>query len=85
MAMKKVLLRYDASGTLVFEVDLKKLAYLASDHHGGVWIAADKNLRRLDRTGMTLLDIEPFDDPDKIVALVSDPTDLPFGLPVKRG
>jgi ligand-binding sensor domain-containing protein len=36
VAMKKVLQRYDASGTRIVEVEIKKLTYLADDHHGGV-------------------------------------------------
>jgi hypothetical protein len=81
--MKTVLLRYDASGTLVFEVDIKKLAYLT------VIITAECGLLRIRTsygwiTGLILLDIEPFDDPDKIVALVVIRSILPFGLPVKK-
>ena len=33
---------------------------------------------------MILLDIEPFDDPDKIVALVSDPTDSSIWVASKK-
>ena len=55
VAMKEALRRYDAGGSLIFEADLKKLAYVTSDHHEGVWIAADKRLMRMDRTGVILL------------------------------
>jgi RHS repeat-associated protein len=75
VAMREVLQRYDASGTLRFEVAIDNLAYLASDHHGGAWITTDKRLMRMDSTGLMLLDIEPFDGPDKIVSLVNDPSD----------
>jgi ligand-binding sensor domain-containing protein len=84
VAMKKVLQRYDARGALMFEVDMKKLAYITSDHHGGVWGVADKRLMRIDRTGSILLDLEPFDDPDKIVALVSDLTDSSVWVASKK-
>jgi hypothetical protein len=75
VALKKVLRRYDASGTLALEVELGKVSALANDHRGGVWIAADKRLMRLDRTGVVLLEVDPFNKPDKIVALVADPSD----------
>jgi RHS repeat-associated protein len=75
VATKKTLGRYDASGTLASEVAIDKLAYLTSDHQGGVWIATDERLIHLGRTGLKLLELEPFKDPDKIVALVADPTD----------
>jgi RHS repeat-associated protein len=75
VALKKILKRYDASGTPMFEADIDKVACLAGDHQGGAWIATDKRLMRLDRSGLVLLDIGPFDGPDKIVALANDPTD----------
>ncbi len=84
VAMKKALLRFDPRGALMFEVDIKKLGYLTGDHHRGVWIAADKNLMRMDDTGHVLLDIEPLDDPDKIVALVGDPIDSSIWVASKK-
>jgi len=75
VAMKTVLQRYDGSGTLRFAVDIDKLAHLTSDDRGGAWVATDKRLMHVDGTGLMLLDIEPFDGPDKIGALVHDPTD----------
>jgi hypothetical protein len=70
--LKKVLRRYDADGVLLLEINFDKLAYLAGDHQGGVWIAADKNLFRIDRFGRVLVATVPFDD--KIIALATDPT-----------
>jgi RHS repeat-associated protein len=84
VAMKKTLLRYDARGTLEFEADLEKMAYLSPDHHGGVWIATGKNLLRMDRSGLILVDIEPHDHSDKIVALVSDPVDSSVWVASKK-
>jgi RHS repeat-associated protein len=75
VGMKKVLRRYDANGALMVEISLDKLAYLASDHQGGVWLATDKELFRIDRFGRVLAATTPFDDHDKIVALATDPTD----------
>ena len=75
VAMKQVLQRYDASSTLLFEVDIDEVTSLASDHQGGVWIAIDKRLMRLDRTGLMLLEVDPFTKSDNIVALIADPTD----------
>ena len=75
VAMKKVLQRYDGSGTLRLAVDVDKLAHLTSDDRGGAWVATDKRLMHIDGTGLMLLDVEPFDGIEKIVALVNDPTD----------
>src|SRR5215831_12954500 len=75
VGMKKALQRYDADGALMVDIDLDKLAYLASDHRGGVWIATDRDLFRIDRFGQMLVATAPFDDHDKIVALATDPTD----------
>ncbi|HZC00618.1 MAG TPA: hypothetical protein VE844_04425, partial [Gammaproteobacteria bacterium] len=69
---KKELQRYDASGTPMFEVGFNKVSALANDHRGGVWVAIDKQLMRLDRTGAVLLEVDPFSKPDKIEALVTD-------------
>jgi RHS repeat-associated protein len=68
----------------MFEFDLSKVAALASDHQGGVWTATDKRLMRLDRTGQVLLEVEPFSKPDKIVALVADPTDSSVWVASKK-
>jgi ligand-binding sensor domain-containing protein len=75
VAMKKVLQRYDGSGTLKLAVDVDKLAYLTNDDRGGAWVATDKRLMHIDGSGLMLLDVEPFDGPDKIGAIVHDPTD----------
>jgi hypothetical protein len=58
--MKEGLRRYDPNGTLVLEVAIDKAMVLASDYHSGIWVAADKSLIRMDRTGRVLVDIGPF-------------------------
>src|SRR5688572_23153700 len=75
VALKKTVRRYDATGTLAFELSLEKVASLGSDHQGDVWLATDKELMRMDRFGMVRFAITPINGADKIVALVSDPTD----------
>src|SRR6266511_4789241 len=75
VGMKHVLRRYDADGALMVEISLDKLASLASDYQGGVWLATDKELFRIDRFGRVLVATTPFDDHDTIVALATDPTD----------
>jgi hypothetical protein len=84
VALKKELQRYDASGTPMFEVGFNKVSALANDHRGGVWVAIDKQLMRLDRTGAVLLEVDPFSKPDKIEALVTDPTDASVWVASKR-
>jgi RHS repeat-associated protein len=64
---------YDASGTLRFELRLDKLAALEGDQQGGVWVAADRELLYIDRSGLPRLVVEPFGHAEKIVDLAVDP------------
>jgi glucodextranase-like protein/Big-like domain-containing protein len=84
VGMQKSLRHYEAGGALRFEMRIDKLASLALDGQGGVWVATDRDLIRLDRSGQVRADLEPFADHDKIVAVVTDPRDASVWVASKK-
>src|SRR5262249_37783405 len=75
IALQKTVRLYDANGVLQWETAIATLQHLAGDGQGGVWIATDKNLLRMDQSGRLLFTVQPLAGSDTIVALVADPAD----------
>jgi hypothetical protein len=75
LALKQTLQRYHTDGALRFQISLDKLAHVASDGQGNVWVATDKDLIRVDQFGQAKFMPRPFSGTDTIVALTSDPAD----------
>lgn len=75
VALKDTVRRYTAGGTLALEVSVKQAEHLTSDGQGGVWVATDKTLSRLNQAGVKLAQLEQFKGEKQVVALVTHPLD----------
>jgi RHS repeat-associated protein len=74
VGLENVLRRYTGSGAVGLELPLPKLTRLASDGIGGVWVATDLRLLRVNAAGQHISDVAAFGSAaDKIVALLADP------------
>ena len=75
IAGKESVRRYTAGGGLAVEAKLKKVEHLVSDGRGGVWVATEKSLLRLNQAGVPLVHREQFRGAEQVVALVVHPLD----------
>ena len=78
VALKNQLRRYDlTNGALQTSRTVNKLEQVASDHQGGVWLATDRELQRLDAGDQVAVKLKPFKQSEgQIVAFAADPLDL---------
>lgn len=84
VAVKKALLRYDASGSLVWETKLDQTELVAHDGSGSVWVATKKRVLRLDSAGQVLLELTQFKGDQRSVALAADPVDQSVWVASKK-
>jgi RHS repeat-associated protein len=70
--------RYDlTSGALQTRRTIKNLQQVASDHQGGVWLATDHELTRLDAEDQVAVTLNPVEGSEgQIIALAANPLDL---------
>ncbi len=85
VALKNELRRFDvASGDPVFQQRLKRAAHIASAGGGELWVATDKELTRLDASGVAQFPWRSFSGKDKIIDLVADATHLSAWVAAKK-
>lgn len=75
VALKNSVRLYSTSGVVLLEKSIKHLRHIASDGQGGLWVATEKHLLRLDQSGLLQAHVEPFAGKGKIIALAADPSD----------
>lgn len=86
VALKNQLRRYDlTNGALQTSRTINKLKQVASDRQGGVWLATDRELQRLDAGNKVAVKLKPFKPSEgQIVALAADPLDLTVWVSTKK-
>jgi RHS repeat-associated protein len=86
VAVEHQLRRYDLTdGALLASRTVNELQQVASDGHGGVWLATDRQLHRLDAGEQVTVQLHPFEQKDgPIIALAADPRDRTVWVSTKK-
>lgn len=69
------LLRFGADGRVQYQGRFNGIRRLATDHHGGLWLAGERTLRHLDASGLVRLEVQPFPRFGELADLAANPTD----------
>ncbi len=70
------LLRMTIDGAVLFQVDLQGLNTLAGDRSGGCWVSDGDLVYRIGTDGTVRFARRPFPGGQRIIALITDPSDL---------